>query len=84
MVGEEIQWDPTLYKWEQMAMILRDRIRTGAYPVGYILSEVQIGVEFNAARMTIRKVMQVLRDEGLIITKPGKGSIVVAQGDVLS
>lgn len=83
----DIEWDPELYKWEHVANVLRERIRTGVYPPGTLLSEVQLMTEFDVARGTIRQAMRVLKDESLIITKRGKGSIVrgrVAGGDVLA
>ncbi|MEV0620259.1 GntR family transcriptional regulator [Nonomuraea sp. NPDC050404] len=75
--SEGIEWDATLYKYEQIAQILGQRIRSGTYPPQTVLSEVAFEQEFGVARRTVRLAMEILREEGLIITRRGKGSIVV-------
>ncbi|MFC4008077.1 GntR family transcriptional regulator [Nonomuraea purpurea] len=82
----KIQWNPELHKYEQIVRCIRDRIRTGVYPPHTILSEVQLQEEFEVSRPTIRQAMAVLRQEGLIVTLRGKGSVVRSQsagGDIL-
>ncbi|MEU6715475.1 GntR family transcriptional regulator [Nonomuraea sp. NPDC046802] len=74
-----IEWDPRLYKWEQIANAVAERIESGAYPPLTLISEVKLQEEFDVARVTVRKAMEALRERGLITTKPGKGSIVVPQ-----
>lgn len=81
--SDEYEWDPLLYKWEQIANEVRQRIKAGTYPQMSVISEVKLQEEFDVARGTIRKVMQTLRADGLITTKAGKGSIVLGAGDVL-
>ncbi|MFF3671226.1 GntR family transcriptional regulator [Microtetraspora malaysiensis] len=71
-----IEWDPRLYKWEQIADVVAERIKDGTYPPLSLISEVRLQEEFDVARVTVRKAMQALREQGLITTKPGKGSIV--------
>jgi GntR family transcriptional regulator len=71
-----IEWDPRLYKWEQIANVVAERIANGTYPSLAVISEVQLQEEFDVARVTVRKAMEQLRGRGLITTKPGKGSIV--------
>lgn len=82
-VDEEINWNPRLYRWEDLAERIRERIRNGTYPRLSIISEVQLMAEFHVARGTIRRVMGVLRAEGWIETKAGKGSIVLGIDDIL-
>ncbi|MEO3805046.1 GntR family transcriptional regulator [Nonomuraea sp. B1E8] len=72
-----IEWDATLYKYEQIAQILGERIRSGAYPPQTLLSEVALEQEFGVARRTVRLAMEIIREEGLIVTRRGKGSVVV-------
>ncbi|WP_245642458.1 GntR family transcriptional regulator [Nonomuraea candida] len=79
--SEEIEWDATLYKYEQIAQILSERIRTGVYPPQTVLSEVALEQEFGVARPTVRLAMKLLREQGLIVTRRGKGSIVVRRDD---
>lgn len=79
----EINWPAELYKWEHIANVLRGRIQDGTYPAGHLLSEVLLMQEFDVARATVRAALAALRDEGLIVTRKGKGSIVRHRGDVL-
>ncbi|MEU4511969.1 GntR family transcriptional regulator [Nonomuraea wenchangensis] len=53
------------------------RIRAGEYPPRTVLSEVRLQSYFGVGRETIRKAFVILRDRGLIITKPGRGSVVL-------
>ncbi|GGK62663.1 hypothetical protein Ppa06_21030 [Planomonospora parontospora subsp. parontospora] len=71
-----IEWDPRLYKWEQIANVVAERIKDDTYPPLTLISEVKLQEEFDVARVTVRKAMEALREQGLITTKPGKGSIV--------
>ncbi|MFG1823815.1 GntR family transcriptional regulator [Microbispora bryophytorum] len=75
-----IEWDPRLYKWEQIANVVAERIKDGTYPPLSLISEVRLQEEFDVARVTVRKAMEALRGQGLITTKPGKGSIVSPNG----
>ncbi|MBE3010882.1 winged helix-turn-helix transcriptional regulator [Microbispora sp. NEAU-D428] len=77
-----IEWDPRLYKWEQIANTVAERIKDGTYPPLSLISEVKLQEEFDVARVTVRKAMEALREQGLITTKPGKGSIVSPSDEV--
>lgn len=79
----EIEWDETSYRYVQLAAIIRERIRAGVYPPQTKLSEVAFEQEFGVSRPTVRQAMAILREEGLIVTLKGKGSIVTGRGDVL-
>jgi GntR family transcriptional regulator len=82
-VWTEEDWDPALYRWEQIANVIRQRIIAGEHdkPEDRLISEVALREEFDVARGTIRKAIEALREEGWIITKAGKGSIVVPKDD---
>jgi GntR family transcriptional regulator len=71
-----IEFDPTRPKWEQIADVIRDRIRTGEYPPRHLVSEVKLESEFDVARGTVRKATAALREEGLLVTRQGMGSFV--------
>jgi GntR family transcriptional regulator len=63
--------------YKQLADIIRRRIRNGELPPGSLVpSEATLQQEYGIARDTVRRAMGVLRDEGLIVTAPGKGSFV--------
>ncbi len=61
----------------QIKHILQDRIRNGEYPEQSRLpSEHALCSEFSVTRMTVRKALDELKREGMIITERGRGSIV--------
>ncbi|TDC10483.1 GntR family transcriptional regulator [Nonomuraea longispora] len=74
-------WNPEFYRYEQIADWIGERIETGVYRPRTVLSEIQLQNYFGVGRATIRKAFAILRDRGLIITKPGRGSVVLHRGD---
>ncbi|GGO30161.1 hypothetical protein GCM10010116_60440 [Microbispora rosea subsp. aerata] len=61
----------------KLAERLRERITTGVYPPGRALpSEAALTAEFRVARTTVRRALQTLEAEGLIVTVPSKGRLV--------
>ena len=78
--GEVIDPRGREHQNRQLAAILRRRIRDGRYPPGRVLpSEQQLRDEFGISRNTARRAIEVLRDEGLAETVPGRGTYVVDQ-----
>ncbi|WEH29078.1 winged helix-turn-helix domain-containing protein [Streptomyces sp. AM 3-1-1] len=75
------EFDPSRPKWQQIADEIRNRIQSGQYPVGHLVSEVKLQAEFAVARATVRKATAHLRAEGLITTTPAMGSFVTGTGD---
>ncbi|MFF3671086.1 GntR family transcriptional regulator [Microtetraspora malaysiensis] len=64
--------------YRQIANALRARIASGEIPPGRrIPSLVELEDEFGVARDTLRKAVQVLKDEGLVETVTGMGIYVV-------
>ncbi|WP_308437016.1 GntR family transcriptional regulator, partial [Streptomyces finlayi] len=57
-----MEFDPTRPKWQQIADVIRTRIRSGQYPVAHHLSEVAMQQEFGVARDTVRKRSSHLGD----------------------
>jgi GntR family transcriptional regulator len=66
-----------LPKYRQVANVLRERIRSGAFAPGAALpSEVELEKEFGFHRGTLRQAIAVLRREGLLDVIHGKGTFV--------
>ena len=66
----------------QIADVLAARIEDGTYPPdGRLPAEIELVAEFGAARESVRRAMQELRDRGLIETVPGKGSFVLPESE---
>ncbi len=61
----------------QIATEYRNRILDGNLPGGSKLpSESDLMREFSVSRIVVRRAIEILRNEGLIISHPGKGSYV--------
>lgn len=64
-------------KYEIVANKIRQRIREGTYPAGSLIpDQVALSNEFNVSRMTVKKGMDILELEGLILRKRGVGTFV--------
>lgn len=62
----------------QIADAIRAQISTGELKAGERVPSVRtLAAEFGVAEMTAQKAKQAVEAEGLIITRPGKGSFVV-------
>ncbi|MGH3320097.1 MAG: GntR family transcriptional regulator [Streptosporangiaceae bacterium] len=63
--------------YQQVAAVIRDRIASGEIPPGRrIPSLVEMEQEFDVARDTLRKAVQLLKEEGLVETVTGMGTFV--------
>jgi GntR family transcriptional regulator len=61
----------------QLAAILRAQIESGELrPGDQLPSETVLTQRYGLARNTVRAAIKVLRDEGLVITRQQRGSIV--------
>lgn len=71
--------DPTpLY--EQLAAVLRQMIKSGQLqPRDPVPSESQLQQEHGVSRGTVRRALDILRDEGLVVTIAGRGTFVKPQ-----
>ena len=71
--------DPTgpVAPYRQIAEIIRGRIAAGELPKGSRITESEITEAYEVARNTARRALSVLRDEGLIMTVPQRGSYVI-------
>ncbi|WP_326826454.1 GntR family transcriptional regulator [Streptosporangium sp. NBC_01756] len=63
--------------WEQLAEILRQRIRAGDLEPRQVLpSESQLQQEHGVARGTVRRAMRALGEQGWTVTIQGRGTFV--------
>lgn len=64
--------------YRQLADILREAIRRGDYRPGRLIpSETRLSQENEISRLTVRQAVDVLREEGLVRTVPGRGVMVI-------
>jgi GntR family transcriptional regulator len=72
--------DGPAYMYEQVADYIEARIRAGDIPLGAKLpGEQAMREQYGVALSTVRKAMGLLRDRGLVVTRPAKGSYVVRE-----
>ncbi|GAU66641.1 putative GntR family transcriptional regulator [Streptomyces sp. NBRC 110611] len=66
----------------QIAGVLRARIQRGDWqPMRPLPGEQRLADEFGVARMTARKAVRVLADEGTVFVVPQRGAFVSAPGN---
>jgi DNA-binding transcriptional regulator YhcF (GntR family) len=57
--------------WRQIAQIYRDKIESGELRAGDRVPSIRtLAQEYDVATTTAQKVIEALRDEGLIVTSP--------------
>jgi DNA-binding GntR family transcriptional regulator len=62
---------------EQIAADLRSRITSGGLPPGATLpSENDLGLQYGTSRVTVRRALEDLEQEGLVTARPGIGRVV--------
>ena len=63
--------------WRQLADVLRQEIDTGKLERGRVIpSETTLMQEHGLARGTVRKAIDALADEGLVVRVQGRGTFV--------
>lgn len=66
-------------RFAQIAGVLRDRVERGVYAAGSPLpSEPELSREFDVSRVTINRAVGLLRGEGLVRVRRGRGTFVRA------
>jgi GntR family transcriptional regulator len=66
-------------RYAQIADELRARVESGQYGAGRLLpSEAELSTGFAASRVTVRRALEVLREEGLVDSRQGFGWFVAA------
>lgn len=62
----------------QVAHALREEVVRGVYPVGSLLpTEDKLCERFSVSRYTVREALRLLREDGLVSSRRGAGTIVV-------
>ena len=68
------------WPYQQVAAKIRERIRAGE--LGPRLpSYMTLAHELEVSPMTVQRAIKVLKDEGLVVTYPGRGTFVVPPGE---
>ena len=81
--GETIDPGVATPVYRQLAAILRRRILDGRIRPGHVIpSEKQLQQELGVSRNTTRRSIAILRDEGLVVTVPGRGTYVVSEAEL--
>jgi GntR family transcriptional regulator len=65
------------YEWQRVAADIEQRIASGELPPGSMIrGERAMAEEYGVAIGTIRRAMRDLRDRGIVVTLPHKGTFV--------
>lgn len=66
-----------MYKYNEIANTLKERIVDGEYPENSLMPKMETFMyEFKTSRVTVRKAIQLLIDEGIVYTEQGSGTYV--------
>ena len=78
MCGVSIDAASPDWPYQQVAARIRERIRAGE--LGPRLpSYMNLAHELGVSPMTVQRAIGVLRDEGLVVTYPGRGTFVTPE-----
>ncbi len=69
-----------LPKYHQIYLVLREQLREGQFAAG-LPPEVTLSKQFGAGRVTVRRALERLASEGLIIRQAGRGTRPAPQAD---
>lgn len=72
--------DPTgILMYHRLALVFRERIANGDWPVGTLLPTIpELCAQFDVARVTVRRALQILAEQGLIAISRGRGTTVIS------
>lgn len=63
--------------YHQVYLVLRENIRNGVYGAGSVPTESELCASFGVSRITIKRAMQELTKEGLVVRQRGRGTFVL-------
>jgi GntR family transcriptional regulator len=67
--------------YHQIYLLLRDKIRGGALPSGTMLpGEQEMAKIFNVSRITVKRSLNELASDGLVVRHRGRGTVVASGG----
>lgn len=67
-----------MHKYEQVAQAIRNRIQDGTYTLKSALpDQMQLCKEFDASRITIKRALNLLIEEGYLYSRQGSGTYVM-------
>jgi DNA-binding GntR family transcriptional regulator len=83
-MADDRDWRPDLtshvYVYLQVVHHIAEQIRNGRLPVGARLpAERDLAEQYGVAVNTVRRAVRELRDQGLVMTVPVKGTFVCAE-----
>lgn len=68
-----------LPRYARIQRILEERLNDGTYPVGSLIPpEIELAVEFDCSRTTIREALRYLRERGYVERRQGVGTRVIS------
>jgi GntR family transcriptional regulator len=68
-----------LPKYHRIYLVLREQLHEGRFATG-LPGELALMQQFGVARVTVRRALEQLADEGLILRQPGRGTRPVEHG----
>lgn len=72
--------EPFEYVYMRVADAVEQEIRSGRLPYGSRLpNERDMGAQYGVAPGTVRRAVKELRDRGLVVTLPNKGTFISAR-----
>ncbi|MBC6461465.1 GntR family transcriptional regulator [Actinomadura sp. HBU206391] len=75
-----IKWDPTEYRYVQIADHIEGQIQDGTLTEGAALPAIPaLAEQYGVARMTIVRAVEVLVERGLVVKLHGRGTFVRRQ-----
>ena len=78
----KVEHDSPLTAWGQIQRDLRRRIDGGEFPTGRrIPPEVDLVEEYGVSRMTVRRAVGALTDDGYLTSRRGSGTYVIDRAD---